>query len=219
MDAWCLLGIKALVRLNTDGGFGELIAWGEASALSRSRGTSMGANIGFTVGVTIGAIKLIVNPSVSTGKSVNRDLVRLSDVDGDSYVDFVESNQEDELKVKRSTIGRTNLLREVQKPLGASLVVDYRREDNSYQMAQDVWALSRVVMHDGYKGDGIDSLMTTFVYENGYYDRYEREFYGFGKVTTIVDHQLKAGIRLEQGFELAKGGCGLDHYEVRKVMS
>jgi SRSO17 transposase len=31
-----------------------------------------------------------------------------------------------------------------------------------------------------------------------------------------ADHQLKAGIRLEQGFELAKGECGLDHYEVRK---
>lgn len=31
-----------------------------------------------------------------------------------------------------------------------------------------------------------------------------------------TDHQLKAGIRLEQGFELAKGECGLDHYEVRK---
>jgi SRSO17 transposase len=28
----------------------------------------------------------------------------------------------------------------------------------------------------------------------------------------LADHQLQAGIRLEQGFELAKGECGLDHY-------
>jgi SRSO17 transposase len=28
----------------------------------------------------------------------------------------------------------------------------------------------------------------------------------------IADHQLEAGIRLEQGFQLAKGECGLDHY-------
>jgi len=177
---------RVLVRLNTGSGFSGLIPWGEAGALSRSRGTSMGANIGFTAGVTIGAIKIIVNPSVSTGKSVTRDLVRLSDVDGDGYADFVESNQEDELKVKRSTIGRTNLLKSVQRPLGASFVVDYRREGNSYQMAQDVWTLSRVVVHDGYGGDGVDTLMTTFAYENGYYDRYEREFYGFGKVVAAI---------------------------------
>ena len=28
----------------------------------------------------------------------------------------------------------------------------------------------------------------------------------------LADHQLQAGIRLEQGFELAKGECGLDQY-------
>jgi len=177
---------RVLVRLNTGSGFSGLIPWGEASALSRSRGTSMGANLGFTAGVTIGAIKIIVNPSTSIGKSVTRDLVRLSDVDGDGYADFVESNGEDELKVKRSTIGRTNLLKSVERPLGASFLVDYRREGNSYRMTQDVWALSKVTVRDGYTGDGVDSLLTTFAYEDGYYDRHEREFYGFGKVTTTT---------------------------------
>ncbi len=138
----------------------------------------MGVNVGFTAGIplpTPNPIKIIVNASTSTGKSVTRDLVRLSDVDGDGFADFVESNQEDELNVKRSTIGRINLLKGVQRPLGASFMVDYQREGNSYQMAQDVWTLSWVVVHDGYKGDGGQSL-TTFAYENGYYDRYEREF-------------------------------------------
>jgi SRSO17 transposase len=34
-----------------------------------------------------------------------------------------------------------------------------------------------------------------------------------------ADHQLQAGIRLEQGFQLAKGECGLDHCEVRKCQA
>jgi hypothetical protein len=51
------------------------------------------------------------------------------------------------------------------------------------------------VVHDGYKGDGVDSLLTTFTYENGYYDRYEREFYGFGKVTTTTHDAGKTASR------------------------
>src|SRR5690606_20928137 len=57
-------------------------------------------------------------------------------------------------------------------------------QGNTYDMPQAVWALSRVAMFDGYKGDGPDSLLTTFAYEDGFYDRHEREFYGFAKVIT-----------------------------------
>jgi hypothetical protein len=53
--------------------------------------------VGFTAGIplpTPNPMKIIVNASTSAGKSVTRDLVRLSDVDGDGFADFVESTSE-----------------------------------------------------------------------------------------------------------------------------
>ena len=72
----------------------------------------------------------------------------------------------------------------MQRPLGASIVLDYEREGNTYRMPNNVWALSRVKVDDGHKDDGADKLLTTFTYEDGYHDRHERDFYGFAKVTT-----------------------------------
>jgi RHS repeat-associated protein len=179
---------RVYVRLNTGTGFSnEEIAWSGATTISESRTASQAANAAYTTGFLLpipATVKIVVNPSVSAGKSVSRDLYGLHDVDGDGFPDFVESSKDNELKVKRSTIGRTNMLKSVQRPLGASFVLNYERLGNTYEMPQAVWALSRVAMFDGYKGDGPDSLLTTFAYEDGYYDRHEREFYGFAKVTT-----------------------------------
>ena len=49
-------------------------------------------------------------------------------------------------------------------------------------MPQSRWTLARVVVDDGVDDDGVNTV-TTFRYEEGRYDRFEREFYGFGKVT------------------------------------
>ncbi|MDH5366185.1 MAG: hypothetical protein OEW67_04310 [Cyclobacteriaceae bacterium] len=50
------------------------------------------------------------------------------------------------------------------------------------KLPNNAWVLSGVEVVDGFSGDGIDTLRTSFSYENGYYDRREREFYGFEKV-------------------------------------
>jgi RHS repeat-associated protein len=182
-----LEGNPMQVRLNTGGGFAPAIPWAGALQVGESSSASESANVAFTAGIYIPApvnIKICFNPSTSVGQGMSRELAKLSDVDGDGYPDYVTSSQDDKLTVSVSTIGRTNLLKSVQRPLGATFAVDYQRKGNTYAMPMDVWALSRVVVQDGFKGDGVDSLLTTFAYENGYYDRHEREFYGFGKVIT-----------------------------------
>ena len=173
------------VRLNYGNGFAEEpILWTGAETVGRNSSTSESANVAFTAGVTLFGVKICVNPSTSVGRGVSRELARLSDMDGDGYPDFVRSENDAELKVKRSTIGKTNMLKSVQRPLGASIVLDYEREGNTYRMPNNVWALSRVKVDDGHKDDGADKLLTTFTYEDGYHDRHERNFYGFAKVTT-----------------------------------
>jgi len=98
--------------------------------------------------------------------------------------DFVEPTGIDKLEVHPSTIGRTNVLRSVKRPLGASFDLTYSYTGNAFDMPNGVWVLDSVMVFDGKTGDGVDHLLTTFAYEGGKYDRREREFLGFGRVIT-----------------------------------
>jgi len=182
-----ILGDMVQVRINTGNGFGPQIPWQGANALSESSSTSESANIAFTVCLALPIVppaKLCFNPSTNLGQGVSRELTQIRDINGDGYPDFLRSSKDNNLTVKKSTIGKTNLLKSVKRPLGATFAVDYKRVGNTYEQPNDVWTLSSVLLHDGFEGDGADEMLTTFEYEKGYYDRHERDFYGFKKVKT-----------------------------------
>jgi len=61
--------------------------------------------------------------------------------------------------------------------------MDYDRVGNTFNMPQSRFVLSRVSVFDGAVGNGPDTQLTTYKYENGFYNRFERDFYGFGRVT------------------------------------
>ncbi|HEU5289378.1 MAG TPA: RHS repeat-associated core domain-containing protein [Cyclobacteriaceae bacterium] len=144
----------------------------------------MAFTVGFAIPLPSGSIKFTVSPSGSAGNGMSRELSKFTDMDGDGYPDFVTSTNDDNLTVFRSTIGRTNMLKSVNRPLGAAFSMNYEQLGNTYEMPNNVWALTSVKVFDGFRGDGADSLMTTFSYEDGFFNRHEREFYGFKKVIT-----------------------------------
>ncbi|MCB0376648.1 MAG: hypothetical protein KDD04_12070, partial [Sinomicrobium sp.] len=84
-------------------------------------------------------------------------------------------------------IGRTNMLKDVKRPLGGEFTLDYARVGNTYALQSSKWVLASVEIRDGVPGDGADTMKNSFEYEDGYYDRHEREFYGF---KTVKNHQL-----------------------------
>lgn len=174
------------VRLNTGNGFVSAMDWPGAPKINESSTTGESANLAFTVCIPIPpvltVVKLCFNPSGNIGRSMSRDEARISDVDGDGFPDYLVSENDGQLSVKRSTIGRTNMLKEVTRPLGATFTLNYHREGNTYNLPNSQWVLDEVKMFDGFSEDGIDTMLTTYAYENGYYDRHEREFYGFEKV-------------------------------------
>ncbi|MFI6698967.1 SpvB/TcaC N-terminal domain-containing protein [Streptomyces sp. NPDC050509] len=110
----------------------------------------------------------------------------LTDINGDGLADHVKSTRDNEILVATNRTGRTNLLRTVSRPMGARIDLDYARTGNTQAMPESRWVLSRTSVFDGQAGDGADSLLTTYRYENGTYDRLEREFRGFGKVVSEV---------------------------------
>jgi RHS repeat-associated protein len=89
------------------------------------------------------------------------------------------STKDSQLIVGRSFVGRTNLLKSVQRPLGASFEVEYERSGNTYKQPHSKWVMSRVAVHDGHEGDGVDVQVKTYRYEDGFYNRQERDFYGY----------------------------------------
>lgn len=173
------------VALNTGNGFGEQMTWNGVTSLNESASTSESVNAAFTVSINIPVlqIKISTNPGGSTGHSISRPRYALQDVDGDGYLDIVESDKESELKVTRSAIGRTNMLKSVVNSLGGTFTLDYEHTDPTYGLPGGKWVMSELTVDDGIRDDG-PTMTTAFEYRNGRRDRHEREFLGFGEVIT-----------------------------------
>ena len=172
------------VRLNTGNGFANEVTWHGADFFDKGSATGESANVAFTVciPIVILGIKICVNPSSSLGRGVSRITQQLDDADGDGFVDYLESSNDGELNIRRSTINRTNLLKRINRPLGGMVTLDYAAEGNTFDLPFSKWVLSSVEVHDGVVGDGVDRRKTNFEYSNGKYDRHERDFYGFNNV-------------------------------------
>ncbi len=176
------------VRLNSGNGFQDEISWptgtstsGLADSLSIS--DSAGGYVTFTPGFIV---YLILNPGADVSESMSRSEITIQDMDGDGFPEYLTSSDSDQLSVSLDTIERTNMLRQVNRPLGSTITLAYERSGNTIDQPQNKWVLARVEVFDGFAGDGTDTLATNFTYEDGYWDREEREFFGYARV--IEDH-------------------------------
>ena len=178
--------IGNMVSFNTGAGFAEPLLWEGLGKLDEGESVGQSANMGFTIGIAIPIffIKICINPSGSVSTGVSHTLTQLTDIDGDGMPDFLSSEKENELYVRSSRIFRTNILRKIENPLGSTIELDYLLTPAVYKHPGGKLALASVKMFDGLSGDGADTTYTTFEYEDGYYSRAERLFYGFGTVRT-----------------------------------
>lgn len=213
-------------RLNTGTGFSGAVDWARlAGHLDEGDATAESANFAFTVCIPIFFIRICVNPSGSAGRGVSRVLSQFNDINGDGFLDELRSTRDNELKVKPSTIGKTNLLRRVRRPLGGTMELDFASAGNDYGLPFPKWLLAEARFDDGVAGDGPTWRKTTFAYSAPQHDRHEREFYGFGKTEEIAhdtergdavyrkqvvvyhnDHFYNRGLPARQYTETAEGG-------------
>ena len=142
---------------------------------------------------------IIINPSVSISKSLNRTEAIFQDIDGDGYIDYLESGNDeffgkfnnDKIKVQRSLIGKTNRIQKVKNSIGGSYNIDYALTPATVQHPGGKFVMSSLSINDGTNdnneeaNDNGPDLAYEFQYANGYHDRCERKFLGFEKVNTI----------------------------------
>ncbi|MFV0507006.1 MAG: RHS repeat domain-containing protein, partial [Bacteroidales bacterium] len=176
-------GDNISVSLNTGDGFDTPIVWKGISEIGTSASTAESVNAAYTQSFFVWLVKISLNAGNSLGQTMDRSLTAIRDVDGDGYPDFISTDKDEEMTVKRSTIGRTNKLKEVHNPLGGSFAVDYKRSPATYSHPGGKWVMASLEINDGINDDGVNSI-TEFDYADGVRDRYEREFLGFGKVVT-----------------------------------
>ncbi|NOQ28305.1 MAG: hypothetical protein GQ564_23330, partial [Bacteroidales bacterium] len=173
---------KINVKYNTGNGFTTERNWINGSDLGKSVSVSQYDNYGGSFSVGFGMFQETISELDVGIDGIHRIETSIEDVDGDGFADYLQSNTDDKLVVRRSNIAKTNLLRAVQRPLNATIALDYEIVGNTFDMPHARQVLSSVTVIDGHYGDGADKMLTTFEYTNGKYDRREREFYGFEKV-------------------------------------
>jgi hypothetical protein len=82
--------------------------------------------------------------------------------------------------------GESNLLVKVKRPLHGSIDIEYARTANTVDMPSNRLVMKKVTVNDGQDlGAAFASpnLTSEYIYEDGYFDREEKEFFGFGTFT------------------------------------
>lgn len=177
-----LIGEPTMVQLNTGTGFASPIPWAGMDQLDEGSATGESVNAAFTVCIPIIVVKVCINPSTAIGRGVSRQHRQLDDINGDGYPDLLKSNNDNELKVQLSNIGRTNLLRRVRRPLGGEFLVDYSPQGNTYEQPYSVWTMESLENRTVLGGEADEISRSQFAYTGGQHDRHERAFYGFEEV-------------------------------------
>jgi RHS repeat-associated protein len=173
------------VAINKGNGFADPTPFrGSLAEIAADENASLGGGAYFTFGFCFLFGCIVFNPGADVSTGIGRAEIALRDVNGDGYVDHVRSTRDNELVVAANKTGRTNLLRSVSRPLGARIDLDYTRTGNTTEQPESRWVMSRAAVFDGHPGDGQDTQLSTYRYEQGRYDRLEREFLGFGRVVS-----------------------------------
>ncbi|MDD3665182.1 MAG: DNRLRE domain-containing protein, partial [Bacteroidales bacterium] len=181
---------KLHVAINNGSTFNPEIAdYFNFSLTDNASSVNASANLGITVSwvTPIFFIPLkfpCINANSQYSTSTNKTLKSITDFDGDGFPDLLEELNATTVKVWYSNIRRTNKLKTVHNPLGGEFTIDYRVADKDYNNPNTKWVMSEVTVSDGYNlsNDGEDVYRKSYSYENGRYDRREREFYGFETV-------------------------------------
>lgn len=173
------------VYFNHGNGFDtDSLRWVGLQDISKTSSTTLSANASFSINIPVFLGKITITPGVNTGWGMSRPNYELRDLDGDGFLDVLNSNSEDSLTVKYSTIARTNKLKRVTNTLGGSFTIDYEHSTPTYGLPCGKWVMSGVEVNYGLDSTdyAIPNSKTSFEYNGGRRDRHEREFLGFAEV-------------------------------------
>ncbi|MCL2480118.1 MAG: hypothetical protein FWF38_00245 [Spirochaetaceae bacterium] len=171
-----------------------------SSSVSTGINGTLKLDLNISIRIPVPILKLYLNltafsggAGINGGASINSVSVEMRDIDGDGLADrVIRIPATGRIYVQRNLAGKAGLLNKVTLPQGGEYNLYYQREGNTCHMSQSKYVLSKVVMDDGCLKEGRIKLshgenhvyIVEYEYHDGYYDRGEKEFYGFSKVIT-----------------------------------
>lgn len=160
-------------------------------AISYSGGISLslGARVSMLWGINAGIARFgfVLIPGINGFYAVSTTSLSMQDINGDGLPDhLLKKTGNDPVKTLINHMGQVGLLNKITLPTGGSIDLEYGRRGSTVDMPLNRYVLTKVTKNDGYEFDpsmtGEHSYSETYDYSNGYYDRGERKFYGFGRV-------------------------------------
>jgi YD repeat-containing protein len=204
-----LQGVKSTstsvtVNLNSGAGFLPPQQWTGALPVPIQSRSSVNRDLGlhFTISFPITPVLwFITNPGFYHGDTFGGSRSQVRDLDGDGYADHISAAGA-AVTVNLNKRGKTNLLKSITRPLGATITLDYTRAGNTTDLPQNHWVMSSRTIDDGVATAAADvgvvagaahTQLSTFAYQNGKWDRAERTFFGFATVTEQQLDTAQAG--------------------------
>lgn len=137
------------------------------------------------------------NCSIGGGVNVTTIENSYSDMNGDGLPDSVMKSGSG-LMVRLNQSGMDGLLKTITLPQGGEIVLDYQHSQNSTDDPNSRFELATVTRNNWKAANQptplpVTTVVNKFAYDNGYYDRNDRSFWGYGQVTSIrMDGALPA---------------------------
>ena len=157
---------------------------------------------------------LIFGGSISYGWSEGSSFSEMGfyDIDGDGLPDRVLriGNEPGNIvmQTQENRLGNVNLLTKVDRPFGGQIVLEYEPNIPTELDPSTRWVLNNFVLQEDPTLSNPYSISPPiqyeFEYEEPFYDRYERKFYGFKTVRTIraADEQVTEEIYANRNYWL-----------------
>nr|WP_246807009.1 RHS repeat-associated core domain-containing protein [Ensifer sp. ENS04] len=206
-------GDGLIVYPNLGNGFGKarrhaIPKWNDR-ATGYSETTLVDGGGQFTFGFGALFVKVVFNPGIKHSRNQTRELLQIRDVNGDGMPDIatiagafrtagksllpVLSLGDLTADVHYNPDAGYQFLSGIGTPRGSRFELRHSLFGNEGpHQGRSIWALTEVARYDGFRSDqlagmasdGQDVLLTQYAYADGFYNRAERQFYGFAKRTS-----------------------------------
>ncbi len=179
-----------IVRFNTGNNFSGGMAVLHVDADSDNISLSTDLSAALTAGITIGIIplKIEVNPKGGLSRSLSYTRAQWMDINGDGIPDYVWSAGDGIVAARCSNLGTANRLVKITLPTKGTYGIAYSLNEDGESSNMRHYVMSEITIRDNL----FDSLSQhqVFRYRDRYYDRKEREDYGYAEVVSIEDETL-----------------------------
>lgn len=188
----------------------DVAAW-SGSETSAGETTLVDAGSAFTFGFNALFVRVVFNPAVKKASNQFRKLLSVRDVNGDGFPDLARVSgafkgatsdggfvpnfalpDEIETVFNYNPDAMYHMLAQVKSPTHATQEITYDLHGNTGpEIGRPIWVVDKVSEFDGYApahgaafyADGQDIRVDTYSYNDGYFNRAEKRFYGFANVT------------------------------------